>query len=1148
MRGIVLTLCAASLASPVFAGKIVLWSIGKPDLSSHEFSPAIEHVAYEIGKSVPGQHWRQRQSAEDREPFAIAFSINQPPAGTFYLNVGLLFRDPETPNYLVTVNGKRGMFTLRPEPYSPVNASDLNVVPFVRHQRLGVELPGGYFRLGRNEIKLAAGGGGFLEYDTVSLEQDPNSPPPAVPPSVRIEPGVLWERHGEDLYEQVNLVVCSGVLGPGGKVAVQIGPQTFREELPANTEFGEVVVPLSVRDPGHRVPASVRIETARGSREFADEFTPQKKWKLFVASSTHLDIGYTSTQPKTVELHLRNLEQAAALTEKYSSFRWNLEGSWIAKEFLRRGGPSAAKTFQALADTGSIGVNAFNFNLQAYLCSLEELNNATDYAFLLHERNGIPFSVVTVSDVPSLPWSLPSILNRAGIRYLASAANQVRGPLLTYGQLDRRSPFFWEGPDGGRVMVWYTKAYSQARVLFGVPGSAERARRTIGTFLSGFPQSYPYDAVLVYGFDGDNAPIQGGNADFYPEWNARYAYPQIIPARFHDFFTYIEKQGTGQLPVMRGDGGAYWEDGAGECPITTAMNRGNQAAAVDLEKLASLATLWNPRLAYPHEQIDRIWENILLFDEHSFGARAGVLRPDAADTRLEWATKAHFATAAAADLRWAEQQWLERLNERVPHAQDAVIVWNLANWRRTGPVEVQLVPGKAIYDEQTGQLQPSEVMHDADNTRMVRFLARDVPPLSYKVYRVAAGESPASAPSTENLVSASIENEFYRITLDTSRFGIRSIVDKQLGRELVDRQSPYALGEYFWVKETSSVRRLPAGGGNNWYAAVRTRIDINDFELPSPALTIQHPAAARVVRLRKSAAGQEAVLEGRIGSTQPVQLNVRVYPSIQRIDLTVTVHENFSRNGSAEAGYVAFPFALENPMFAYNLPVGWVNPAKDMLPGGATEWFALDDAVSVSGHGAVVTVAMPDTPLITIGDINRGKWPKQFVPPRQASLFSYVMNNYWLTNFPAGQETGDAVFRYSITTSRIPDYAAERRFGMEQRHPLLADFRSGRAESAEATLPSWLVRVEGDTVNLVTVKRSKSGGGYILRLAECAGTHAGAKVSWRSGLPVQRAFLCSSKEQKLSELAVSNGSISLMLSPHAVETVLLELTAGSGRN
>src|SRR5207247_4847449 len=114
MRGIVLTLCAVSLASPVFAGKIVLWSIGKPDLSSHEFSPAIEHVAYEIGKSVPGQHWRQRQSAEDSEPIAIAFSINQPHAGTFYLNVDLLFHDQESPNYLDTVNWKRGRCNLLP--------------------------------------------------------------------------------------------------------------------------------------------------------------------------------------------------------------------------------------------------------------------------------------------------------------------------------------------------------------------------------------------------------------------------------------------------------------------------------------------------------------------------------------------------------------------------------------------------------------------------------------------------------------------------------------------------------------------------------------------------------------------------------------------------------------------------------------------------------------------------------------------------------------------------------------------------------------------------------------------------------------------------------------------------------------------------
>ncbi len=45
-----------------------------------------------------------------------------------------------------------------------------------------------------------------------------------------------------------------------------------------------------------------------------------------------------------------------------------------------------------------------------------------------------------------------------------------------------------------------------------------------------------------------------------------------------------------------------------------------------------------------------------------------------------------------------------------------------------------------------------------------------------------------------------MENEFLRVTLDPARCGIRSIIDKRTGRELVNAQSPYALGQYLYER------------------------------------------------------------------------------------------------------------------------------------------------------------------------------------------------------------------------------------------------------------------------------------------------------------------------------------------------------------
>ena len=44
-----------------------------------------------------------------------------------------------------------------------------------------------------------------------------------------------------------------------------------------------------------------------------------------------------------------------------------------------------------------------------------------------------------------------------------------------------------------------------------------------------------------------------------------------------------------------------------------------------------------------------------------------------------------------------------------------------------------------------------------------------------------------------------MENEFYRVTLDPTTGALKSILDKETGRELVDPESEYRLGELIYV-------------------------------------------------------------------------------------------------------------------------------------------------------------------------------------------------------------------------------------------------------------------------------------------------------------------------------------------------------------
>jgi hypothetical protein len=111
--------------------------------------------------------------------------------------------------------------------------------------------------------------------------------------------------------------------------------------------------------------------------------------------------------------------------------------------------------------------------------------------------------------------------------------------------------------------------------------------------------------------------------------------------------------------------------------------------------------------------------------------------------------------------------------------------------------------------------------------------------------------------------------------------------------------------------------------------------------------------------------------------------------------------------------YFAFPFRLKNPEFKIEIPNGTMRPEKDQLKGACRDWYCAQHYVNISDGDHTVIWSSPDVPLVSIQNINTGKWLEK-LEIRNGSLFSYVMNNYWYTNYKASQK-GCRV-RYSITT------------------------------------------------------------------------------------------------------------------------------------
>ena len=119
---------------------------------------------------------------------------------------------------------------------------------------------------------------------------------------------------------------------------------------------------------------------------------------------------------------------------------------------------------------------------------------------------------------------------------------------------------------------------------------------------------------------------------------------------------------------------------------------------------------------------------------------------------------------------------------------------------------------------------------------------------------------------------------------------------------------------------------------------------------------------------------------------------------------------------------IHFGFAPNVPGGVMRLDIPWavIRPEKDQLPGACKNYFSVGRWVDVSNDEFGVTVATPDTPLVEVGKITMDVLPIPFVPtnwiktiePSQ-TFYSYVMNNYWETNYKA--DNGRR--RYSSTSS-----------------------------------------------------------------------------------------------------------------------------------
>jgi hypothetical protein len=1136
------------------ADEKTLWQIGVFDQSPEEFGSS---AGVQISVSVPPDpiyraatgDWKKdwiafhpgsaNGPAGGREhPFTIFFSLDTPPKGLYRLTIGVLPYMPRRPNLRVDVNGKRGMYYLRPRLSYDSGTTATFFLATYSYQKLEVELPPTALKQGENKLVLTAiddpatrddsvGGMGTgdsgIFYDALKLSHDPAGKCSPDEIQATATPTVFYKQSGAALTEMVEAIVRLNRKVPKGTVQFELGGWHGSANLSPEPDFGEQLLSFDVQQWTGAADARLRVQAGK-PRDFDLKLTPARKWTAYVVPHTHVDIGYSDYQGKVAEAQARVLEQAADLIGQYPDFRFSTDGSWNLEQFLDSRSKTRQDQLLNLIRDNKLMIPAHYLNLLTGYASLETLYRSLYFSKSLARRNGVSFEYANITDVPSYTGSYASILASAGVKYFVAAGDNYRGPFLLEGKWNEKSPFWWQGPDGKKVLFWYSRHYMQVQNMFALPPMLPAVRDSLPVFLQAYDRpDYKADAVLLFGSQVENTDLIPGTATFVRAWNHSYAYPKLLYSTIPEFFKYIAEQYGDKLPTYQGDGGPYWEDGVGSDAYFTAIDRQNQERALSAEILSSVTHVLDTDLHPPQELTADIWRNILLFAEHTWTSWNSVAQPEHSQNVRQLALKDHRAVAAKAEIDELVNRSLSQLGDQVHVPGNTLIVFNSLSWQRDAMVEVDLFDHARLKDLATGQDAPFEVLAARDGFMHARFLAQKLPAVGYKCYAISyKGPDPAQqAAATREKV---VENAFYRVTLDASSGAVASILDKQIGREIVDQRSPYKFDQYLYVT-----------GGDGATQIVRP---ITTWA--HPELEVHSAGDGKIVGVTRTPFGHSIRLRSQATNTPRIDTEILLFDSAKKIEFINRLNkQSVTRR---EGVYFAFPVAAKSPQFAYATQQEWIDPARGLMKGACLEWFSVHKWMAVRDADLTVGITTPDAPLATLGDINRGSWPSEF-KPKTSTVFSYVMNNYWDTNY-RGAQGGDFVFRYTVTSAGNFDPVVLSRLGSESMRPVEVNYVLEQDKMANPVRPlppegASLLDVSQPNVLLVDWKMSEDGRGTILRLQETAGRATEAVLKFLRG-SLRSATLCNGVEDDLQPVRLSGNTVNLTFQPNEVLTLRIQ--------
>ena len=825
--------------------------------------------------------------------------------------------------------------------------------------------------------------------------------------------------------------------------------------------------------------------------------------EILVVHHSHLDVGYTHTQPVLLELQrefldeaLRLLDRTAHWEDENSKPKWTVEVTAQLEKWLQTASESDVQRFKDYAQAGRIGISGMQYNSTPLA---DAVGIATQLAPIKSIRNqfGVPITTVNQHDVNGIPWSFVDIGLDAGIELLIMAVNIHFG-----GSIDNRPSIFnWKGPSGRTMKVMNGAHYTMFDQLLNTwdndLDTMAKGFKIYEDHLEkrGWPHDFVYLTTAAAPVCWDNSPPNQSVAELIRQWNQEERSPRIRYVTPDQLRQRVDQIPENKIHTLEGDWTDFWNFGAAATAHALKINRN---AKQRLHTARLLGSRRSDTEAHTQRLNKKAQDYLNLFDEHTWGAFNTKQH-----THPFARSQAHLKTTLPYEADGlSEYLIVDELEALAGNAWDSetqagVLVVNPSGVSRDVPVPVnefwpadgkRLRTARMAWPQRYGNLEGAPLHGPVSMPPYSwKFLKFDeLTPISEPLPELKSGLVSEAVPiqrlniNEKEVITTAIgfiESPKYRLEYDTGTGRITRLFDKLLNWEVIPEDSDLT---FFQI-----MREEPDPLINNHRTAMYARnVELEKYEFSgwqTDWKARREPAMRPISNEVVTAVDHVTlVLNFEMAGCSRCEQRITLRAGSDELELVLDVEK--LDHQAPESYYLAFPLDIKSGWKGHFDTAGVaLELDRQQLPDVSRDWVTVDTFASIShdDQGRTASLYCPDAPLVMHGGFNFGKRSETVEKNEKPLLLAWPFNNYWDTNFPAAQP-GNITLRYGFNTTGkldIPSITRQSKAFSQpcEIHPALPipDQTSGQ-----------FIEIASESVALLEMRRAASGKGFMLTLID----------------------------------------------------------------